>query len=214
MSKSKFIKPREFVRRYAEPYLMRPVGGKNGPPPELEEIAELLKENRTDEVIKKFDDKAPSLPENRRLCLAVSTAYIQSGENLQRARVLLDAARKYYSEKGDMQRYALACAHMARVAYRVGDGFKAAMNWYKKAWRADSFCLGAWTNAFCHTSLEQLEDELTVLTRKFVKTVPNFTKNPIYRKFFREDAQLGWARCQKVFRELVIGKLTGDFNNE
>lgn len=206
---SEFIKPREFVRRFVAPHLLIPTNVSDQLIQELKEITDLLREGKAKEVIEKFDKEAGTdeLPENKRHYIGIASAYLQLGKNLERAGRLHEAAMSFYKKEGELAKYAICCAHRARVAYRMGEGYKKAMEWYQRAWDADTGCVTAWANAFCHTSLEQLEKELEDLVNNFVKNVPNFTEIPRLRQFFREDAQIAWARRQKTFHHAIMKKL-------
>ncbi|MCJ7632429.1 hypothetical protein MUP77_08560 [Candidatus Bathyarchaeota archaeon] len=200
------IKPRDFVRRVIRPYLVRSTQRSRKLTRELREITKLMSLGKTAEVIKKYDKDAPKSPKQKRHYIAVAGAYIQQGTNLKRARRLLSSALSFYQKQGELSRYAICCAQLGRVAYRTGDGYESAMQWYRRAWQADPGCVMAWANAFCHTSLEQ--KDLTELVANFVKTIPEFPKHPVLRKFFLEDAQIIWARQQKVFCDAIMKKIT------
>ena len=206
------VNRRDFVRRYMGPILGRKTGRRSGTPVAMKEIYDLLKEGRPEKVIRKYDAKAPSWPADPRLFIGIASAYIQQGENLERAKALHEAAMEFFAGSGDFKRYALACAHRARVAYRE-QGYDEAMLWYEKAWASDPTCMGAWTNAFCHTSVERRLDRLTKLVARFtaVLDTPAMDTDVLSRRdvaeFFNEDAQLSWARHQPVFADGVMANV-------
>lgn len=207
---SNFIKPREFVRRFAQVHFVKPTNASDELIQELKEMTDLLQEGKTRELIKKFDRDADTnnLPENKRHYIGIANAYLQEGKNLERAGRILEAAMSFYEKENELDKYAICCANRARVAYRMGDGYDEAMKWYRRAWDADPGCITAWANSFCHAAMEHMEKELENLVNNFVRSVPNFTEIPRLRQFFREDAQIAWARRQKIFHDAIMKKLS------
>lgn len=202
---------REFIRHYMEPMVIAPKKGKYDPPPELlkeiENIAKLLREGKTAEVIGMYDSNPPYSPESTRLALSVACAYIQEGDNLERAIELIERAIKYYSKQGpDSVRLAMAYAQMARIAYRL-EGFEQAMHFHNISLSNDNQCEQAWINSFCFTSVEMDEMILDDLVDRFISFVPDFSKNKSYRHYFIEDAQLTWARRQTSFKDKILSRL-------
>ena len=209
---SKFIKPRDFVRRFAQAHFVKPTNAPDELIQELKDITNLLREGKTQQLIKKYDKEAGTnnLPENKRHYIGIANAYLQEGENLERAGLLLEEAMSFYKEQGELDKYAICCANHARVAYRMGNGYEAAMNWYRRSWQANPRCLTAWMNAFCHTSLERHEKKLENLVHEFLKIMPDFAEIPILRQFFYEDGQIGWARRQRIFHDSIMKKLNSE----
>lgn len=198
------VEPREFVRRYIDPHLLTEPEDSEDPRPV---IVELMAENKTKEVISRFDVSEPrSYPGDNRVLVGLIGAHIQAG-NMDRAKALCEHSLAVFRSLGDRHREATVFAQRARIAFRE-EGFEAAQVWHQKAWDTDERCLTAWANALAYASVDQLLSQLESSVAKFVVAVPDFGRNPHLVTFFREDAQLAWARRQATFKREIIARLS------
>jgi tetratricopeptide (TPR) repeat protein len=176
-----------------------------------EDIKKALQEGKARSVIKKYDPDQATLPKDPLLSLALVGAYVQEGENMERATSLAEHAMA--AHKDCPEEYATACAQRARIAYRL-DGYESSLEWLAKAVEAYPKCLVARYNALCYASLEKDIEGLDEQVREFVDTFPNFAVDDALCSYFIEDAQLAWARRQPVFRQKILENISNDNNGQ
>lgn len=192
------IDKREFVRRYMEPAMRLDKEDENDPVPE---ILELLKRGEAEEVINRFDPEAKGSLTEPRAFLGLIHAYVQKGK-LGRAKELADMAIEFYRSKGNKDKQAVAMVQLARVVWRE-DGLEGAIDILDKALVIYPECRSARANRICYASIERRDDLLKRYLDELFVSVPDFHTDEFYRRFFIEDAQIGYLRSLELYERVA-----------